>query len=69
MVYRWQPPAIYKSRLVEQFKVFPEGGALLYRKERVHMPRYAQASTVIHCPTNEATNHYVIFLTVVHQGL
>ncbi|XP_006457544.1 hypothetical protein AGABI2DRAFT_181685 [Agaricus bisporus var. bisporus H97] len=31
---------------------------------------YAKASTVIRrCPTNEATTHYVMFLTAIHQGL
>lgn len=40
--------------------------ALCYIEKR----EYAHASTVIRrCPTNEATTHYVIFLTAVHQGL
>jgi len=36
----------------------------------IEQKEYARASTVIRrCPTNEATTHYVIFLTAVHQGL
>ncbi|EDR10150.1 uncharacterized protein LACBIDRAFT_318204 [Laccaria bicolor S238N-H82] len=40
--------------------------ALCYIEKR----EYAQESTVIHhCPTNEVTTHYVIFLTAVHQAI
>ncbi|KIJ97167.1 hypothetical protein K443DRAFT_106039 [Laccaria amethystina LaAM-08-1] len=40
--------------------------ALCYIEKR----EYAHASTIIRrCPTNEATTHYIIFLTAVHQAI
>ncbi|KAJ7088423.1 meiosis protein SPO22/ZIP4 like-domain-containing protein [Mycena belliarum] len=51
----------------------PTSEAKCYRKAAlcyIEQREYATASTVIRrCPANEATTHYVIFLTAVHQGL
>ncbi|CAA7266391.1 unnamed protein product [Cyclocybe aegerita] len=51
----------------------PSTCAKCFRKAALcHIERreYALASTVIRrCPTNEASTHYVIFLTAIHQGL
>ncbi|KAJ7115262.1 meiosis protein SPO22/ZIP4 like-domain-containing protein [Mycena epipterygia] len=51
----------------------PTSGAKCFRKAAlcyIEQHEYARASTVIRrCPSNEATTHYVVFLTAVHQGL
>ncbi|TFK38784.1 meiosis protein SPO22/ZIP4 like-domain-containing protein [Crucibulum laeve] len=54
-----------KSSLSTSSKCFRKA-ALCHIEQR----EYAKASTVIRrCPTSEATTHYVIFLTAIHQGL
>ncbi|KAJ7615258.1 meiosis protein SPO22/ZIP4 like-domain-containing protein [Mycena polygramma] len=51
----------------------PTSGAKCFRKAAlcyIEQREYARASAVIRrCPSNEATTHYVLFLTAVHQGL
>ncbi|KAF7367752.1 hypothetical protein MSAN_00839200 [Mycena sanguinolenta] len=51
----------------------PTSGAKCFRKAAlcyIEQHEYAKASAVIRrCPSNEATTHYVMFLTAVHQGL
>ncbi|KAJ7791757.1 meiosis protein SPO22/ZIP4 like-domain-containing protein [Mycena olivaceomarginata] len=51
----------------------PASGAKCFRKAAlcyIEQHEYAKASAVIRrCPSNEATTHYVVFLTAVHQGL
>ncbi|KAJ7474020.1 meiosis protein SPO22/ZIP4 like-domain-containing protein [Mycena latifolia] len=51
----------------------PTSGAKCFRKAAlcyIEQREYARASTVIRrCPSNEATTHYVVFLTAIHQGL
>ncbi|KAF7340474.1 hypothetical protein MVEN_01967700 [Mycena venus] len=51
----------------------PASGAKCFRKAAlcyIEQHEYAKASAVIRrCPSNEATTHYVLFLTAVHQGL
>ncbi|KAJ6559308.1 meiosis protein SPO22/ZIP4 like-domain-containing protein [Mycena sp. CBHHK59/15] len=51
----------------------PTSGAKCFRKAAlcyIEQREYARASAVIRrCPSNEATSHYVLFLTAVHQGL
>ncbi|KAJ7030194.1 meiosis protein SPO22/ZIP4 like-domain-containing protein [Mycena alexandri] len=51
----------------------PTSGAKCFRKAAlcyIEQREYARASAVIRrCPSTEATTHYVLFLTAVHQGL
>ncbi|KDR70078.1 hypothetical protein GALMADRAFT_76693 [Galerina marginata CBS 339.88] len=51
----------------------PSTSAKCFRKAalcHIEQRDYALASTVIRrCPTNEASTHYIVFLTAVHQGL
>ncbi|KAJ7877618.1 meiosis protein SPO22/ZIP4 like-domain-containing protein [Mycena leptocephala] len=51
----------------------PTSGAKCFRKAAlcyIEQREFARASAVIRrCPSNEATTHYVLFLTAVHQGL
>ncbi|KAJ6505545.1 hypothetical protein C8R45DRAFT_1209240 [Mycena sanguinolenta] len=51
----------------------PTSGAKCFRKAAlcyIEQHEYARVSAVIRrCPSNEATTHYVMFLTAVHQGL
>ncbi|KAJ7233617.1 meiosis protein SPO22/ZIP4 like-domain-containing protein [Mycena haematopus] len=51
----------------------PTSGPKCFRKAAlcyIEQHEFARASAVIRrCPSNEATTHYVVFLTAVHQGL
>ena len=50
----------------------PASAAKCFRKAAlcyIEKGDFAQASTVIRrCPVDEASTHYVIFLTAIHQG-
>ncbi|KAJ7259902.1 meiosis protein SPO22/ZIP4 like-domain-containing protein [Mycena rebaudengoi] len=51
----------------------PTSAAKCFRKAAlcyIEQHEYAKASALIRrCPSNEATSHYVLFLTAIHQGL
>ncbi|KAJ6605346.1 meiosis protein SPO22/ZIP4 like-domain-containing protein [Mycena vulgaris] len=72
---RWSDAADWY--LVGSHKLFqeacPTSGAKCFRKAAlcyIEQHEYARASTVIRrCPSNEATTHYVVFLTAVHQAI
>jgi hypothetical protein len=56
---------LFKGNSSAAFSKCFRKAALCYIEQK----EYAKASTVIRrCPTNEATTHYVMFLTAVHQG-